>query len=517
MRRVARSLTVLLVAASVLGAPVGLADAATTGTLAPPDPPTQVTASMQPSEFQGGKIVPYVRWQPPVNDNGSPVKAYRVSASPGGLTWYPKAGDTALFPSGLTYGTTYTFTVAAQNSATVNDGWSAESEPSSPFTPADPPTKPGAPGNVAATAGDRAADVTWTAAAEDGGSPIRSYRITPTPVQWSPYRQPDAIMVSADQTSGTVPGLTNGVAYTFTVEALNDVGYGAASAPSGAVTPSTVPEAPMSIVASTSNEIAQVSWVDGYANGAPVTGYVVTSYPDGLSRQLTPAEVSGSGDAHWVDIDGLTVGDTYRFTVTAINDRGSSLESALSGPVIPDSAPAAPTGVTATRRDKAAAVTWQVPAPNGGTPVTGYRVVTSPAGTETTVAADKQSAIMTGLRNGTAYSFTVYAINQAGESVASAMSNQVVPAGKPPRMPRPDAWQSGRRKATVAWGKAAGNGAPVLAYLVIPDRGRAKKVPASTRQVTFRYLEKRRYEFRVVAINAVGSSPASLPDVVRIR
>lgn len=473
---------------------------------------------MQPSEFQAGKVVPYVHWEPPVNDNGSPVKAYRVSASPGGLTWFPKAGDTALFPSGLTYGTTYTFTVAAQNSATANNGWSVESEPSSPFTPKDPPTKPGAPTNVTATAGDAEVSVTWTVPISDGGSPITSYRITPTPVEWWMFsRQPEAIMVPGDQTSGTVPGLINGVAYTFKVEAFNDVGFGPASSPTAAVTPSTVPEAPTSVLASTSNAVAHVSWVDGYANGAAVTSYVVTSYPDGVARRFAASEVSGSGDAHWVDVDGLSIGTAYQFTVTAINSRGAGPESALSGTVSPDSVPAAPSGASATRLDKAAGVTWQAPAPNGGTPVIGYRVVSSPSGIETTVAADQLRATVTGLSNGTAYTFTVYAVNAAGESVASGASNQVVPAGRPTRVARPDAWQSGRRKATVAWRPAADNGSPIRAYLVIPDRGEAKKVSASTRQVRFRHLKKRRYEFRVVAINAVGKSAASLADVARIR
>lgn len=84
-------------------------------------------------------------------------------------------------------------------------------------------------------------------------------------------------------------------------------------------------------------------------------------------------------------------------------------------------------------------------------------------------------------------------------------------------MARPDAWQPGRGKATVNWRTAASNGALIRTYLVIPDRGQAKKASASTRQVTFRYLKKRRYEFRVVAINAVGKSSASLPGVVTIK
>ena len=50
-------------------------------------------------------------------------------------------------------------------------------------------------------------------------------------------------------TSYTVTGLTNGVAYTFTVKATNVVGTGAASGASNSVTPATLPGAPAVSVA----------------------------------------------------------------------------------------------------------------------------------------------------------------------------------------------------------------------------------------------------------------------------
>ncbi|MCH7553417.1 MAG: fibronectin type III domain-containing protein, partial [Chloroflexi bacterium] len=44
------------------------------------------------------------------------------------------------------------------------------------------PTVPGAPTNVAATAGDSQATITWDAPADDGGSAITNYRVISDPV-----------------------------------------------------------------------------------------------------------------------------------------------------------------------------------------------------------------------------------------------------------------------------------------------------------------------------------------------
>jgi hypothetical protein len=95
-------------------------------------------------------------------------------------------------------------------------------------------TAPLAPTNVAATAGDSSAQLSWTAP-DDGGSAITSYTVTP---YLSGQAKP-AVTVTGSPvpTSVTVGGLTNGGAYTFTVTATNAIGTGPPSGQSNAVTP----------------------------------------------------------------------------------------------------------------------------------------------------------------------------------------------------------------------------------------------------------------------------------------
>jgi len=59
--------------------------------------------------------------------------------------------------------------------------------------------------------------------------------------------------------------------------------------------------------------------------------------------------------------------------------------------------------------------------------LTGYRISSSPASAPVTVGAGSTSASITGLTGGTAYTFTVQALNAVGASVPSSPSNSVTP------------------------------------------------------------------------------------------
>jgi Concanavalin A-like lectin/glucanases superfamily/Fibronectin type III domain/Hypothetical glycosyl hydrolase family 15 len=95
--------------------------------------------------------------------------------------------------------------------------------------------------------------------------------------------------------------------------------------------------------------------------------------------------------------------------------------------------PGGPTNVTATSSGaKVPTVNWLPPASNGGSPITSYTIrayvgSTTTVATTLTVSGSVQSALVSGLSNGTTYTFTVQAVNVAGPGPESARSNAITP------------------------------------------------------------------------------------------
>ena len=87
--------------------------------------------------------------------------------------------------------------------------------------------------------------------------------------------------------------------------------------------------------------------------------------------------------------------------------------------------PDAPTDVTATAGDGQATVGFTPSASDGGAAITSYTVTSSPGGI-TAVGASSPITV-TGLANGTTYTFTVAATNSEGTGTGSALSNSVTP------------------------------------------------------------------------------------------
>ena len=273
---------------------------------------------------------------------------------------------------------------------------------------------PGAPNLVSVTPGNGFATVAFTAPAGNGGAAITSY---------SAKSSPGNIIGTGTGSPVLVSGLANGTAYTFTVVATNSVGSGLPSAVSAAIVPAGTPSAPIIGSATAGNASASVSFTPPANNGSAITSYTVRALPGGpiVTGTTSPIMVSG-----------LINGSAFTFTVTATNAIGTSPASAASNSVVPSVAPTvpgAPLAVFATASSASAIVSFTAPANNGGSPITGYTVISSPAGgLDTSAGTTALTHSITGLINGTAYTFTVVANNAVGQSTPSAPSNSVVPA-----------------------------------------------------------------------------------------
>jgi len=172
--------------------------------------------------------------------------------------------------------------------------------------------------------------------------------------------------------------------------------------------------------------------------------------------------------------------------------------------------PTAPAAVTAVAGFQSAAVTWQSPSFDGGNGISSYTVTASPGGSSATVGGTVTSATVSGLTTGTAYSFTVTAMNPVGAGPASVPSNTVVPVAVPDP-PTNVVAAAGNLSATVSWSAPANTGgSPLTGYTVTSTAGGVSiTVPGTATQAVVLALTGTAYQFTVSATNATGPSLAS--------
>jgi hypothetical protein len=431
--------------------------------------------------------------------NGAPVTGYvvhtAVGPTPGPQTCTPVAPALQCTVSGLTNGTTYTFSVIATNAA----------GPSAPaFVSATPVATPGLPTNVVAVPGDASAAVSWTAPTGDGGSAITSYTVTGTPG--------GTCTVSAPTTNCPVTGLVNGQSYTFVVAATNAVGTGAPSVASTSVTPRTHPAAPTGVQATAGNTLATVTWAAPDSGGSPITSYGVTAQPGGATCTPTPPT------ATTCTVGGLTNGTQYTFTVVATNLAGTSPPSAITNAskATPNNNPPAPTAVAGTPGNGQVTVTWTAPVTNGNPSITGYTVTAQPGGATCSPSspATGTTCVVTGLTNGSPYTFTVVAHTAAsGDSPPSAPSGPITPTtAVAPGAPTGVTGDAGNNQVTVHWTPPASDGgSPITSYTVTgTPGGSCTATPSATPScVVSGITNGTPYTFVVTATNVVGTGPAS--------
>ena len=211
--------------------------------------------------------------------------------------------------------------------------------------------------------------------------------------------------------------------------------------------------------------------------------------------------------------DGLAPG-TYSIEVDAVGGTGSTTYTVPSPnpPPIPVFiAPAAPTAVVATPGNAEVNVTWTPPADTGTFPIDVYMVRTQPGGQTCTTSST--TCTVTGLTNGTAYTFTVTASSAAGSGPASAPSSPVTPRTIPGQ-PTEVTAEAGDAQATITWSPPTDDGgSPITGYRVatIPT-SEGCTVTAATCTITG-LTNGQPYVVSVVATNVAGSSAPATATV----
>ena len=174
------------------------------------------------------------------------------------------------------------------------------------------------------------------------------------------------------------------------------------------------PSEPLNVAAVPGDAQATVSWSAPLSSGSgPVSSYSVRATPGGATCTATALSCT---------VTGLTNGTAYTFEVQAYNSAWGPW-SPPSTAVTPRAVPVAPRDVRAIAGNAKATVTWAPLSSEG--PATAYEVSATPVAS--TCETTATTCEMTGLVNGTSYTFTVRAKNAFGWGPWSAPSNAVTP------------------------------------------------------------------------------------------
>ena len=265
-----------------------------------------------------------------------------------------------------------------------------------------------------------------------------------------------------------------------------------------------------------------LEWTD--PGDASITSYEVRQR-EGDGEFGDWGEIPGSGastSSHTVS--GLTNGTEYGFQVRAVNDSGNGAAS-NTVTATPASPPAQPTGLSVEIGDSQVALSWDGPSDAS---ITGHQYSQN-AGTDWTdipdSAADEtnvSSYIMTGLTNGTPYTFAIRAGNDNGISEQSdSVNGTPVDATSHPAMPTGfSAEQTGVGRVRLRWEKST-SPLTVTGYQYTQDGGLSwNEVPDShsgrTSAVVADLTTGTTYHFALRALNSAGPGEATESQAVTL-
>jgi hypothetical protein len=357
-----------------------------TSTSTPPGQPTNVTATP-------GYASATVSWT--ASTSGSPATSYTVTPYIGTTAQTPvtvtgNPAPTSTTVPGLTNGTAYTFTVTPANPS----GTGTRSAPSNSVTPS-------ASMAIVANGGFESSLSPWTGAGV----------VTPTVSTANPHSGTASALLgtlanpepkgdsSLSQTVTVPANGTSTLTFWYWPQTSDDLCSGT----------SCKYDWQQAQVRDTSgNTLASIFQSNSNAKTWTSVTYDLTPYAGRTIQLWFNVHQDGGGDPTAMYLDDVSV---------------TNSQSA------PPTAPTAPANVSASAGNASATVGWTAPS-DDGSPITSYTVtpyIGSAAQTPVTVSGSTTVAAISGLTDGTSYTFTVTATNAVGTGPASTASNAVTP------------------------------------------------------------------------------------------
>jgi len=460
--------------------------------------PTNLTATAS------GNNTIALAWIAPVVTGGAPVFAYQVEvSSDGGTTWSSVTDSvtvTAFNYTATLVGIPLSFRVSAITSA----GIGTSSAPATVTARA----LPAAPTALVITPADASLVVSWTAPS----GTVNGYR-----VEHSLNGSTWILDTTTALTSFTISsGLVNGTSYFVRVSAANEAGYGAAVV--GNAVPAALATAPLSITTSAVLNGILVNWAAPASNGgSAISGYQVQTSLDGSNWSTVVANTFSAATSYTITTHysaPMIAATTYYVRIAAVTLQGIGSYSAVANSII-STAAGSVSGLTAVTASNQVTLSWN--AATGS--VTAYKVEVSTNGFSWTTVdtPTATSYTVTSLTNGVGYYFHVSAVTALGAGAPSTVS--ATPADLPGQPTGVTASVSGNNTIALAWNAPVSTGGSAISYYKIEVSSDAgvtwDTVTATVLGTSYTYTSQSasaQLVFRISAINAVGTGPAS-PNV----
>ena len=284
-----------------------------------------------------------------------------------------------------------------------------------------------------------------------------------------------------------------------------------------------VPGAPTGLTASAGDQRVTLRWSAPSRDG----GSAITRYEyryreeDGSYGGWTT--ISGGASATSTTVSGLDNGTTYEFQVRARNDIGPGPESNTASATLAESAPGAPSGLTATGGDEQVTLNWSAPE-DGGSQIIRYEYHYAAVGESygewerVDGGGSARRVSIPNLTNGTEYRFQVRAVNAIDAGEASQTS---ATPGRAPSAPMRLTARSESEAIIVTWGAPADNGGSAIRRFEVLYRmsgeqgGNWMTVDGGASATSYTITDLTNgvgYEIQVRAVNAIGNGAVATTE-----